>query len=77
MRALTAEYDVCGTQVYSALLTDTAISIWNSAVGYGNVISTEQLPMFQNKLPPNSRQLGTATRLCITITKMTAKCSRL
>jgi hypothetical protein len=46
MRALAAEYDVCGTQIYSALLTDTAISIWNSPVGYGNVISTGQLPMF-------------------------------
>ena len=95
LRTLTAEYDVCGTQVYSALLTeglrpkqimtcktvvsetDTATSIWSDRVGYGNVMSASQLPMFQCMLPPNSSQLETATRLCITITKMTTKCSHL
>jgi len=43
--------------------TDTAIIIWNSSVGYGNVMPTRQLTMFLNVLPPNSRQLGKATRL--------------
>jgi hypothetical protein len=91
MRKFIALYDVCGTQVYKALLIEglrtkqimtcktvvsETISIWNSPVGYGNVISTRQFPMFQNMLPPNSGKLGTATRLCITITPLT-KCLHL
>ena len=50
----------CKTVVFE---TDTAIGIWNSPVDYGNVMSARQLPMFQCMLPPNSRQMETATRL--------------